>query len=189
MRLGLRSVDAPGGGMQESAVTSETRAGGPSWPLVARERPPPAAHRREDAWNTHGRRRVVGGWWDWERSSKIPESAECCCSIRSHSPAIIPLWEAVGSPFHSRPHHLTTVPSLEPPSSLPNMESGTARETGTPLAVTSEIQKYTVARTPEPRKSGDWLAPCGREDPGRRGPFSSTPRGLESTCVTQPPGG
>ncbi len=174
--------------MQESAVTSETRAGGPSWPLVARERPPPAAHRREDAWNTHGRRRVVGGWWDWERSSKIPESAECCCSIRSHSPAI-PLWEAVGSPFHSRPHHLTTVPSLEPPSSLPNMESGTARETGTPLAVTSEIQKYTVARTPEPRKSGDWLAPCGREDPGRRGPFSSTPRGLESTCVTQPPGG
>ncbi len=99
--------------MQESAVTSETRAGGPSWPLVARERPPPAAHRREDAWNTHGRRRVVGGWWDWERSSKIPESAECCCSIRSHSPAI-PLWEPVGSPFHARRHHLITLPMFPP---------------------------------------------------------------------------
>ena len=48
------SLDAPRH-MQESAVTSETRAGGPSWPVNAR-RPPPAAEK------THGIPMDVGAW-------------------------------------------------------------------------------------------------------------------------------
>lgn len=58
------------GDTQESALT-EARV----WPLAVPGNTPRATG---DAWEIHGRFMDVAAWWDWERSFKIPESAECC---------------------------------------------------------------------------------------------------------------
>ena len=166
------SLDAPPDTCKSRAVTSERHAWGPSWPVNAR-RPPPAAEK------THGIPLDVGAWSvDGGTGSGAPKYPNLQNAVVRSDPILPPsrsgIWEAVGLPFHSRPHHLTLVPLQTRGPARP----GTSGRPSPP-----------PPNTPEFRKSGDWLAACGREDPGRREPFASALVDLNQQCVTQPPGG